>query len=199
MSFRYSVVSGLNSNALEPVYHDAARAVIEGTARTPAAVFARLTPIYVDDATFEQDFARFAIETSGQRKRLAKYVLARLESDLSDRACDPDIDPGTIEHVLPENPTDTWDFSFPPRQWEAALYRLGNLTLLELSANRRVGNAAYSEKLDAYSDSAYALTRAIPALAPEEWTLAHLDARQRRLASRAVHVWRADFASGGAA
>ena len=79
ISFRYAVVSGLNSNALEPVYHRAAKAVMDGDARTPAAVFEHLKPIYVDDERTKQNFALLAVRTRGQRKKLAKYVLARLE------------------------------------------------------------------------------------------------------------------------
>ena len=193
VSFRYSVVSGLNPNALEPVYHDAARAVLDGVAINPAAVFERLRPIYVDDAKFEQDMTRFTIETSGQRKRLAKYILARFEGDASGRACDPDTDPGTIEHILPENPADEWEVTFSRAQWDAAVYRLGNLTLLESSRNRTVGNAFYAEKLATYVTSQYLLTRAIPEIAPDEWTPALLDERQRRLAERSVSLWRLDF------
>ncbi len=194
LSFRYSVVSGLNTNALEPVYHGAAKAVLDRAATSLADVFRHLKPIYVDDVKFEQDFARFVIDTSGQRKKLAKYVLGRLESDASHRDVDPDTDPGTIEHMLPENPAEDWTASFPRESWEAAVYRLGNLTLLEPAANRRVGNAAYAAKVAEYGSSAYAITRTIAEVAPEEWTLPLLDERQRRLAVRAAHVWRADFA-----
>lgn len=125
---------------------------------------------------------------------MAKYVLARLETDMSGRECDPESDPGTIEHVLPESPAADWDDSFPRRNQEAATWRLGNLTLLEQGANRDVGNAPYPEKIPVYGQSRYALTRAIPKIAPEEWTPELLDERQRRMAKRAVHVWRADFA-----
>ena len=193
LSFRYSVVSGLNTNALEPVYHQAAKALLDGVATNPAAVFQHLKPIYVDDVKFEQDFARFVIDTSGQRKKLAKYILGRIEADASTRAVDPDTDPGTIEHILPENPVDAWEASFPRDRWESAVYRLGNLTLLEPVANRRVGNAEYAPKSLEYGRSTYAITSAIPELAPEEWTPPLLDERQRQLASRAVHVWRSDF------
>ena len=193
LSFRYSVVSGLNTNALEPVYHQAAKALLDRAATNPAAVFQHLKPIYVDDVKFEQDFARFVIDTSGQRKKLAKYILGRIEADASDRAVDPDTDPGTIEHILPENPVDAWEASFPRDRWESAVYRLGNLTLLEPVANRRVGNAEYAPKSLEYGRSTYAITSAIPELAPEEWTPPLLDERQRQLASRAVHVWRSDF------
>lgn len=193
LSFRYSVVSGLNTNALEPIYHQAAKALLDRAATNPAAVFQQLKPIYVDDVKFEQDFARFVIDTSGQRKKLAKYILGRIEADASNRAVDPDTDPGTIEHILPENPVDAWEASFPRDRWESAVYRLGNLTLLEPVANRRVGNAEYAPKNLEYGRSTYAITRAIPGLAPEEWTPPLLDERQRQLASRAVHVWHSDF------
>lgn len=72
VSFRYSVVCGLNTNALEPVYHDAARALLDRRAQTPADVFSCLGPIYVDDSKFRQDFAGLPIDTGGRRKNLAK-------------------------------------------------------------------------------------------------------------------------------
>ena len=188
VSFRHTVVSGLNPNALERVYHGAAKAVRARSARTPAAVFEHLRTIFVDDVKTRQDFSRLAVTTRGQRKRLAKYILARLEQDAAGRACDPDTDPGTSEHVLPENPSDEWRDTFDSTRWEEAAYRLGNLTLLERSANRRIGNAAYPDKAGAYAASRYALSRQIPELAPEHWTPELLDARQKRLADRAVHA-----------
>lgn len=194
ISFRYSVVSGLNANALEPAYHAAARAVLDGASRTPADVFETLRPIYVDDDRFQQNLALLTLGTSGAGKKLAKYILARLESDRSGRACDPDTDPSTIEHVLPENPSAAWEAMFPERLWETSVYRLGNLTLLEPSLNRRVGNGEYAHKVAAYAESHYVLTRDIADSAPEQWTPELLEARQRRLAGRGVHLWRADFA-----
>jgi hypothetical protein len=194
VSFRYSVVSGLNTNSLEPAYHEAAKALLEGRARTPADVFSCIRPIYVEDSKFRQDFAGLSIDTGGRRKNLAKYILARLECDISERTCDPDTDPGSVEHILPENPGSEWGLSFPEDQWDRAINRLGNLTLIEPNLNRRVGNAAYSEKVTAYGQSAYAITRRIADDAPEEWNLARLEARQERMAQRAVHLWRSDFA-----
>lgn len=192
LSFRYSVISDLNTNALEPLYHEAAKAVLDGQASTPAEVFAKLRPAYVDDVKFEQDFALFSVDTSGQQRKLAKYILARLEADASNRACDPDTDPATIEHILPENPGPGWE-AFPEAYWSDAVYRLGNLTLLEASANRRVGNSDYAAKRAEYAQSSYRLTQLVAERAPTEWTLEHLERRQRELAQRAVHIWRVDF------
>ncbi len=194
LSFRYSVVSSLNPNALEPMYHEAAKAVLAGTAQSSRQVFELLRPIYVDDTKFQQDFTLLALGTPKQRKNLTKYILARLEYDASGRAYDPENDPVSIEHILPENPLDEWSDSFPPQYWDEAVYRLGNLTLLEPSLNRRVGNSTYQEKVDAYEKSSYAITRGISEMAPERWTLELLEERQRRFAKRAVTLWRSDFA-----
>ena len=193
IAFRYSVVSGLNPNLLERVCHFAAKAVLEGQANRPGAVFAQLRAIYVDDDRFESDFARWTVGTRGQRGRIARYVLARLEADAGERPVDPETDPGTVEHVLPENPAGEWADVFPPDRWEAVVDRLGNLTLLERTLNRNVGNAGYPAKRAAYESSGYALTREIAGLAPEEWTPPLLEERQLRLAARAVDLWRADF------
>ena len=182
VSFRYTVVSDLNPGALEAAWHHAARAVLDGAARRPGGVFEPLRPIYVDDDRMRRDFALLSVNTRGRRRRLAKYVLARLEADAAGRGCDPDTDPGTVEHVLPENPAGEWTAAFASEHRDAAVHRLGNLTLLEAAANRAVGAGGY------------ALTRRIPELAPERWTPALLEARQHELADRAVRVWRSDFA-----
>ncbi len=193
VSFRYTIVSGLNPNELEPVYHTAAKAILDGVAIRPAEVFERLRPIYVNDEKFRQDLSMLEVDASNRRKKVAKYILARLESDASGRECDPDTDPGTLEHILPENPTEVWDEQYPRNRWESDVDRLGNLTLLESSANRRIRNAEYAAKREEYVNSGYRLTRDIPEMAPEHWSPAILDHRQRRLADRAVHLWRADF------
>ena len=49
----------------------------------------------------KQDFALLVVDTSGRWDKLTRYMLARLESDASGRSCDPDTDPGTVEHILP--------------------------------------------------------------------------------------------------
>lgn len=193
ITFRYSVVGSLNTNELEPVYHAAAKAVLDGKATTAGQIFELLRSIYVDDVVVEQNFTRLDIETSGQRKQLVKYILCKLESDASGIERAYETDPGTIEHILPENPTQEWEQVFPAEQWSKNVYRLGNLSLLEGSINRDLANSDYSVKAAKYRESGYVLTSAIPDVAPEAWTPDTLALRQIGLARRAVHVWRSDF------
>ena len=113
---------------------------------------------------------------------------------LSGFSCDPETDPGTIEYILPEHPGEIWSETYPPQQWEDTVYRIGNLTLLEASNNWTVGNKEYVEKCASYRNSKYTLTRNISEMAPEQWTPELVRLRQAKLASRAVQVWRSDFA-----
>lgn len=192
ISFRYTIVSGLNTNDLEPVYHRAAKSVADGEATTPADIFQRLSPIYVSDEKMRQDFSQLEISTKG-RKKLAKYILAGLEQHISNRACDPNTDPDTVEHILPENPEEGWEEMYPSDKWDGDVYRLGNLTLLEASPNRDIGDRSYADKCPAYDRSNYSLTQEVARMAPEQWTPELVNKRQIRLAKVAAQVWKSDF------
>ena len=193
VSFRYQV-SGRNPNALERVYHEAAKAILDGNASRPRAVFAHLRPVYVDDGAFAGNFAVHSLNPRG-RKKLLKYILCRLEDDANgvERQRDAETDPASIEHILPQNPSGAWTDTFTATEIQAAVERIGNATLLEPAVNRDIGSASYTEKRSAYARSSYLLTRQVSAMAPEEWTFALLEKRQQLLAERATQVWRSDF------
>lgn len=144
--------------------------------------------LYVADEKFLQDFSLLSISTKGQKKRLARYVLGKLEADRS--RIEVNEDSFSIEHILPESPNSNWQQNFTDLQMEEMVYRIGNLTPLEPHLNRQVGNELYSIKREAYQQSVYRLTQNIFA---EEWTPDTLARRQEDLARRATHIWRSDF------
>lgn len=194
ISFRYQVIGKRNANELEPAYHHAAKAVLDGEDTTPAAVFERLKSIYVSDEAFQNNFQLLSLVSRGRGKSLTRYILKRLEEDAGGGKRDLDTDWSTVEHILPENPdNDTWD-DFPLKHRDDFVSRLGNLTLLEAPINRELGNADYAKKVPAYAKSEYGLTRQIAQDAPEDWTPDQVNLRQKRLAKRAIHLWRSDFA-----
>lgn len=191
VSFRYSIVSGLNPNDLEKLYNRVAIDIGKKVIVTPRQIFESLKPAYVSDEKFRQDFSLLAISTRGRKKKIARYILMRLEQDMSGRRVDEEYeDKFSIEHILPESPGNQWNEEFSESQIEALVYRIGNLTLLEPTLNRTVGNSPYTAKQAAYQTSVYQLTQAISA---EEWTPNALANRQRQLAKRAAHIWRSDF------
>lgn len=192
LSVRYTVIGSLNTNELEPVYHRAAKALLDGTIRIPAEVFALLRSIYVDDEKFVRDFSHREMDTT-RRKKVVKYLLCELESDASGTRHDWESDPGTIEHILPENPSAQWDESFNPDRQKDFIYRLGNLVLLESSINRQCQNRSFENKRSQFEQSLYVSAKALGQADQADWSPATLALRQECMARRAAHVWRADF------
>ena len=193
LSFRYTVIGALNPNELEKYYNQAAVRVSEGEIGTPRAVFDALKDVYVPDGEFEATFAYTSINTT-RRKRLVRYILYTFENDLkADAQLDFDDDPGTIEHVLPENPGEEWVRAFPVEVQESYIHRLGNYVLLEAARNQAVGTQGYDAKRTAYQQSAYCLARGLNF---ETWGPEQLNRRQEAMARQAVHLWRAAFDDG---
>lgn len=188
LSFRYTVVSSLNPNELETHYNKVAFAIANGEITNPRQVFDNLRSVYVSDEKFLQDFALLSISTRGQKKKLARYILCKLEADVS--GIEVNEDSFSIEHILPESPSSEWRQNFTDIQIEEMVYRVGNLTPLEPPLNRQVGNESYPIKREVYQQSVYKLTQDILA---EEWAPDTLATRQKHLAQRATHIWRSDF------
>lgn len=190
LSFRYTVVCGLNPSELEKVYNQVAIAIQSSEITTPKQVFEKLRSVYVSDEKFAQDFELLTVATRGQQKKLARYILWKLENDAANQEIIEES--FSIEHILPESPEQDWLEDFTDAQITDMVYRLGNLTPLESPLNRQIGNQSYTTKRDVYPTSAYRLTQGILA---EEWTPNALANRQKQLAKRAVHIWRSDFAT----
>jgi uncharacterized protein with ParB-like and HNH nuclease domain len=189
VSFRYSIVSSLNPNELETIYNQIAIDIQNKAIKHPRGVFERLGSIYVSDEKFRQDFSLLEMSTKGQKRRLVRYILWKLETEAS--GVEIMEDSFSIEHILPENPDDSWQRNFTEKQGDEMVYRLGNMTLLESGLNREIGNQLYVKKQEKYQDSQYRLTQEIQA---EEWTPDAIANRQQHLGRLAVQVWRADFA-----
>ncbi|MGY1637897.1 DUF262 domain-containing protein [Geodermatophilus sp. SYSU D00742] len=100
----------------------------------------------------------------------------------------------TIEHVLPQTPTEEWlavlqtevvDESGPEELHELLVQTLGNLTLS--AENARLSNSPFQRKQDIYQASALKMNREI-ADAPR-WGKVQVLERADRLADRMVSIW----------
>ncbi len=186
ISFRYNVIGERNPNVMEDIYNQAAQKVFHGAISTAAQLFTALKPIYVSDEDFKHDFATKQLKTR-RNKSLVRYILFHLENQSANTDYDYEINPGTIEHVLPENPGAEWDGFFGQDIQENYIYRLGNYTLLEVEKNRMCQNKMYEAKRPIYETSQYKITQQ---LQYPEWTPRQLNARQNRLATIATGIWK---------
>ncbi len=191
ISFRYNVIGSLPTNEQERAYNATAESISLGKLENEEVILKTLSVIYPSDDAFRASFAEKSLRTSQSRnKRVVRYILSELEKKLSGVAVDFASDSFNLEHILPENPEEGWD-AFSEDEEEALVYRLGNLTLLTNSANKRLGNSTYPIKRPVYADSSFQITRKV-AEENADWNPERLAARQNWMANQATSIWRID-------
>ena len=122
------------------------------------------------------------------------YILRRLDAELSENKMTPELPIYTIEHVLPQNPSENsqWLTWFPDEEVRANWqHRLGNLALLSKRKNSQARNFEFDYKKKSYFNTPstpFALTTQI--LNKPEWTLAVVQARQNENLGKLKDLWR---------
>jgi len=186
--FRYNVIGGLNPNKLEEEYNKTAREVFVGNLKDTRGIFNKLKSVYVSDEAFENAFSAKSIATKGKGVKLVRYILFSLENQISSKKYDFSDSSITIEHILPENPSQDWETHFNIEEQFQYMFRLGNYTLLEESKNKRCHNNLYSIKKEIYKFSSYKITAQDSIY--DEWQPEIVSKRQKKLAKYAKTVWK---------
>jgi hypothetical protein len=189
VSFRYNVIGGLATNEQERVYNGIAQEIAAGRLARAADVIRSMSPIYIPDGQFRPAFTEKTLQTTAARnKRVVRYILFRIEKQLSQADYDMESERYSLEHILPESPGENWP-QFTEEEFEDSIYRLGNMTILEAAPNREVGNQPFAAKRTIYSTSQFEITKNV-ALDNNEWNTSRLAARQTWMANQATSIWR---------
>ena len=192
VSFRYNVICGRQSNEQEMRYNDIARGLSAGRIAGVVEAIGALRPVYPSDGEFRTAFADKTLRTTSSRnKKIARFILVRIEERLSGSSLDFESARYGIEHVLPEHPGADWE-QFDDRQRDAFTYRLGNLTLLNTAANRDLGNAGFDEKRPVFEASELLATGKL-AQDYDVWTVDTIRERQNWMARQATGIWQVQF------
>ena len=192
VSFRYNVICGRQSNAQEMLYNDIACGLSAGHIGSVAEAIGALRQVYPSDGEFRTAFADKTLRTNSNRnKKVARFILVRIEEHLSNRSLDLESARYGIEHVLPQHPRAGWE-QFDDRQQDAFAYRLGNLTLLGTAANRDLGNAGFDDKRPVFQKSEFLATRRL-AEDHDSWTVETIRVRQNWMARQATGIWQVQF------
>lgn len=128
--------------------------------------------------------------------RARNYLLLRLNYWLSDGLQWVDYKILTVEHVLPQRPSENSDwinrYKWSPEAREHWLHKLGNLALLSKRKNSEAQNYDFKKKKDKYFKSssgvsAFALTT--PIIDIQEWTEDVVKARQQEFVEKIKTGW----------
>lgn len=186
ISVRYTIISDLNPSELERVYNEVAVRMERREISTTGQLREALREVAVSDEDFRDAFSRKSIAASGRSKKVVRYLLCAMERqlghpDVMDETC-----AATIEHILPENLNNSWEYIYNHEQHERFVHRLGNYTLLDPSRNRELGNLSFQDKIAGFKESGYCMTKRISA---SEWNPSAIEIRQREMAGWAATVW----------
>lgn len=187
-SVRFMIVGRLGTSTLENLYAETGKLVRQGKisiAKELSDYLAKSVPI---DNEFEVAFSIAYLPSAVH----ARYYLRALELTASGKK-EPEFVPNAnreivnLEHILPQNATQSRWQHFDDEQIQALCHRIGNLALLRLKKNSEIGNAPFEKKKAVYKQSEFILTQKIADDA--DWTSETIDKRQKWLAQLALKTW----------
>lgn len=193
ISFRYNVISKMQTNEMEKTYSRAAVRLFNGNTKNISAILNDIKSLYVNDEEFISYFSVKQFNTnSSTEKKILRYILYKIESQFEGGAYyDFENDNGTIEHILPESYSDSYKEKFNEDQFNKNIYLLGNMTLLEPSKNSKIAsNKPFNEKLIVYKTSKYKMTSKIIS---DEWSPKAIKFRQAKLSKIASSIWSLNY------
>ena len=193
ISYRYNVISKLQTNEMEKIYSRAAINLFKGDNDNIAGILNSLKLLYVNDEDFKNYFSLKQFNTNNSTdKKLLRYTLYRLEGqEIGGSLYDFETDSGTIEHILPESHPESWNPEFNDEEYTRNVFMLGNLTLLEASKNNKdAADKIFEEKKLIYHTSKFILTKNIT---DPQWTPQNIKSRQAHLAKLATGIWKIQF------
>jgi len=187
-SVRNLITGTSGSGTLEREFSNQAKLINEGKIKNARELLNSVKNLIPTDDDFQRAFEIATVS----KAYIARYFLRKLEQAYRDtQELEPIKNPEklTLEHILPENPTDLrkdWpDFN---EDLHKAYYRkIGNLTLLDKEMNSTIGNGPFEGKKRIYALSELQITKKL--VEYDKWTPSEIKSRQEQLAKKAVEIW----------
>lgn len=186
-SVRFLIAGGGGGGVLDRHYGLRAKEITLGEITTAAELLERMRGIVRTEAEFREGFLRARVS----KNHLARYYLRAIELGM---AGEPNPDLGGIledttssnlEHVIPLKPSGDW--KLPEETIQAYSKRIGNMTLLDPTANFILGSDGFEEKRKFYQESPLLTAQSVGKY--ESWGPDQIDERQAILADYAIKIW----------
>ncbi len=146
LSVRFLIAGGARTGTVEQTLAATAQGISDGTITTAKQLLEALDKVVPKDPEFEEEFK---VATVSQAY-LARYYLRSLEMNVKKQP-DPSFIPNddqqviNLEHILPENPEDSWP-EFTPEMAAAFYRRIGNMARLLARSNSDLKSVAFNKK-----------------------------------------------------
>lgn len=188
ISVRLIIAGNTRSGTIENGIATVSIKVYQNEIKTADDLKEALKSILISDVDFKDAFSKFRVS----RADLARYYLQTLEATNAGEQEPwyiPNEDPAvmTLEHVMPSNCTEEIWPGVDEETKQRCVKRLGNLCILNKSANSNIGDASFIDKRPALSNAPYKLTNEISA--ETIWDFSAIERRQKRLANLALRTW----------
>lgn len=191
ISFRYSIICGYGTGNLEATFSRCARHIREKKPNGILDIFNQLKTIYPNNDEFVKNFS----EKSIRPEKYARYILRSLNNFISsdtEKKVDPNADNVNLEHILPKKPNEEWKKVFHNTEIESYINRIGNMTLIDSSMNRKMRNSSFNIKSNNYyKKSTIEITRSLSEYS--KWGFEEIEERQLELAKLAARVWSIEY------
>ena len=130
----------------------------------------------------------FLFNANVYKRPALRIVLDRLE--LTDNPAPVDLSKLSIEHLMPQTPTEEWlaELETDEETYMTYLHRLGNLTLASKPDNSRMGNLQWEYKNKVLESTAH-LKMNIPLLKISQWNLACIEERTTQLIQKICEIF----------
>ena len=176
MVIYYAVVNNITSNVLERLFSSwcpEIRAVTDEKG-VESFIINKVKPTLMNwNLQYRQNFMQLGLNTLQKYKvktilaRIIKYVDAYRANDIKGAAEIEDYMKAAneIEHIMPVSCSNISVYGIKAQEdYDFQKNRLGNLTLLEKTLNASIQNDSYSDKLVAYANSKFYITRSLNGL-----------------------------------
>jgi len=187
---RMLIVGSNKGGTIEQSYSKNAIKILKKEITTAKLLRDSIYNLVPDDNAFKSAFETATLSN----EKLARFYLREIENfqnkDNQEIEVIIDSEKVNLEHVLPKKPDKNYS-NFTDEEHQKYVKRIGNLTLMNTKANSRQRSCKFEDKKKEFSKSSLKITKTIADY--DEWTVAAIEDRQKKLAEIAVKVWTIKF------
>ena len=174
------LVGSTASGTVEGYYAKIAMEIWNETILTAHGATTAIRQIVPKDEEFKVSFAN----ARESKQKIARYYLHELQKACDGTCLSREL---TLEHILPKDRLNGWT-NFTPEEYKECVHRIGNLALLEETANGGISSAEYDVKKPVLSNPKNC-SLTIETANYAVWGKKEIEARQSKLADIAIKAW----------